>query len=68
MRKLHNDISEGLSYLHANDLLHTDIKPENILVCGKDKRISIIKQKLIEYNPITYNPVNNVIREGLNTV
>jgi len=48
MRKLHNDISEGLSYLHANDLLHTDIKPENILVCGKDKRISVIKQKLVD--------------------
>jgi hypothetical protein len=27
MNKLHNDISEGLSYLHANELLHTDIKP-----------------------------------------
>lgn len=48
MKKIHNDISEGLSYLHANELLHTDIKPENILICGKDKRISIIKQKLVE--------------------
>lgn len=48
MRKLHNDVSEGLSYLHANDLLHTDIKPENILICGKDKRIAVIKQKLVE--------------------
>ena len=46
MNKLHNDISEGLSYLHANELLHTDIKPENILICGKDKRIAVIKQKL----------------------
>jgi serine/threonine-protein kinase SRPK3 len=48
MRKLHNDISEALSYLHANELLHTDIKPENILVCGKDKRIIAIKKKLDE--------------------
>jgi len=48
MQKLHYEISEGLSYLHANDLLHTDIKPENILICGKDKRIVVIKQKLLE--------------------
>jgi len=48
MNKLHNDISEGLSYLHANELLHTDIKPENILICGKDKRIVVIKKKLEE--------------------
>jgi serine/threonine protein kinase len=46
MKKLHNDLSEGLSYLHANELLHTDIKPENILVCGQDKRITVIKNKL----------------------
>jgi len=48
MKKLHDDICEGLSYLHANDLIHTDIKPENILVCGKDKRLKVIKDKLKE--------------------
>ena len=37
MKKLHDDICEGISYLHANHLIHTDIKPENILVCGMDK-------------------------------
>ena len=29
-----------------NQLLHTDIKPENILMCGKDKRLIAIKDKL----------------------
>ena len=46
MKKLHDNVCEGMSYLHANDLLHTDIKPENILVCGKDKRLIAIKEKL----------------------
>jgi len=46
MKKLHENVCEGLSYLHANELLHTDIKPENILVCGKDKKIEILKDKL----------------------
>jgi len=46
MKKLHDDVNEGLSYLHGNNLLHTDIKPENILVCGKDKRLEILKKKL----------------------
>ena len=46
MKKLHDNVCEGLSYLHANELLHTDIKPENILVCGKDKKIEILKDKM----------------------
>ena len=50
VKKLHDDISEGISYLHANDLIHTDIKPENILVCGKDKRLIVLKDKLDKIN------------------
>jgi serine/threonine protein kinase len=46
MKKLHDNICEGISYLHANHLIHTDIKPENILVCGNDKRLKAIKDKL----------------------
>jgi serine/threonine protein kinase len=48
MNKLHNDVTEGLGFLHAHDLIHTDIKPENILVCGEDKRLKILKEKLDE--------------------
>jgi len=50
MNKLHNDIFEGLGFLHAHDLIHTDIKPENILVCGNDKRLKVLKDKLEKIN------------------
>ena len=50
VKKLHDDISEGISYLHANNLIHTDIKPENILVCGKDKRLMVLHDKLNKIN------------------
>jgi len=50
MKKLHDNVWEGISYLHAHDLLHTDIKPENILVCGKNKRLEILKEKLNKIN------------------
>ena len=50
MKKLHDNVSEGISYLHAHDLLHTDIKPENILVCGNDKRLKVLKDKMNKIN------------------
>ncbi len=46
MKKMHENVLEGLSYLHGNELIHTDIKPENILVCGKDKRLKVLKEKI----------------------
>ncbi|KAF8333055.1 kinase-like domain-containing protein [Cantharellus anzutake] len=31
-RRLEMDVSEGLTYLHSKDVIHGDIKPENIVV------------------------------------
>jgi len=46
LKKLHENVLEGLEYLHAHELIHTDIKPENILVCGEDKRLRALKNKM----------------------
>jgi serine/threonine-protein kinase SRPK3 len=61
MKKLHTDVFEGLGYLHAHDLLHTDIKPENILVCGNDKRLKVLKDKLehIKFKQVYEEQIEN---------
>lgn len=33
------DISEGLQYCHKKQILHLDVKPRNILVCGDTCKI-----------------------------
>ena len=57
-------------YGDETDVVEFEMTEQEYSVWGTDDTyvIDFIKQKLIEYNPITYNPVNNVIREGLNTV
>ncbi|MGM9782736.1 MAG: protein kinase [Paludibacteraceae bacterium] len=32
IRKVLHDVASGLAYLHANDVIHQDIKPDNILL------------------------------------
>ena len=40
IRKYIRDIMLGLDYLHANDIIHGDIKPENLLLT-KDHHLKI---------------------------
>lgn len=32
--KVAKDVSQGLLYMHEQNLLHLDVKPANVLVCG----------------------------------
>lgn len=47
-------ILEGLDYLHKNDTIHGDIKPENILIFNTSE---VITPKIIDYN-------SNFLEEG----
>ena len=42
VEKVYKQVMDGLNILHNNDIIHTDIKPENILVCGINKKYQTI--------------------------
>jgi serine/threonine protein kinase len=42
VEEIHRQVMDGLRELHKNDIIHTDIKPENILVCGINKKYQTI--------------------------
>ncbi len=57
MIKLMLDTARGLQYLHEMDIIHRDVKPENILV-GGDKQI---KAKLTDFD------LSKILEEGYDT-
>ena len=48
-QKILIDVTEGVSYLHQNNILHGDIKPENILVFEKNYKLTDFGMSKIIY-------------------
>lgn len=53
-------IGRGLDYLHENNIIHHDIKPENILV-SKNNEVKIIDFGLARYNRLRIFTLNRFI-------
>jgi len=39
-RRIFADVAEGIAHLHSRDIVHLDIKPENILLCVVNGKIT----------------------------
>lgn len=44
VKKVAREALQGISYLHSLDMVHTDIKPDNILVAHKDIKEILVRQ------------------------
>lgn len=45
------EICEGLSYMHRNQVVHSNLKPENIMVTANDLRVKLIDIGVPETDP-----------------
>jgi len=56
-------------YGDETDVVEFEMTEQEYAIWGTDDSyiIDYIKQKLIEYNPINYNPENNTIQGGVNS-
>lgn len=62
------DISEGLEYCHRNNILHLDIKPQNILVCGNVCKICDFGNSLSVNDEKTEFKVNTLLKNALRCI
>jgi serine/threonine protein kinase len=63
VQKVLKQLAEGLRYLHSKDLVHRDIKPDNILLTSEDLSIATVKladfglSKVLQPNAIRDTPL-----------
>lgn len=50
VKKIIYRLLQTLNHLHKNNLVHTDIKPENILLVGTSTKHSLLIQKIKQFN------------------
>lgn len=67
VHKIAFQLLTALKYVHGNNLVHTDIKPENLLIKGRDVRVQQIINEVDKLNiPQRYNDMIEAekVRQG----
>lgn len=61
------DLAEALDYIHAQDVVHRDVKPSNILLVDYGNNAARARAKLTDFGIAVANGIERVTAEGTTT-
>ena len=62
IRQITSQLAKALSFLYKNDVIHGDIKPENILMSADGESVTLADFGLATFSGPAYNPPNREVQ------